>query len=188
MLVPAAPSDVPGVSGLRIVLLPAAIVGVVVMVADVAEPDSLLLLLLQVVNTVVESVVSAVSAQMPSFTYPSEIVWEELDELDGEDELCTSVNPAYSTSGGFSVSLRQVFNSVGEFSSSELLAVRGTSSRLLVVRWKNTVVPTLPPVPPGPLQMVALAVRLVGVWLVDSGVAVPMPPISRGRANKQCEV
>ena len=90
MLVPAAPSDVPGVSGLRIVLLPAAIVGVVVMVADVAEPDSLLLLLLQVVNTVVESVVSAVSAQMPSFTYPSEIVWEELDELDGEDELCTS--------------------------------------------------------------------------------------------------
>lgn len=90
-------------------------------------------------------------------------------------------NPAHSTSGGFSVSLRQVFNSVGEFSSSELLAVRGTSSRLLVVRWKNTVVPTLPPVPPGPLQMVALAVRLVGVWLVDRGVAVPMPPISRGR-------
>uniref|UniRef100_A0A8W7PI79 Uncharacterized protein n=1 Tax=Anopheles coluzzii TaxID=1518534 RepID=A0A8W7PI79_ANOCL len=155
MLVPAAPSDVPGVSGLRIVLLPAAIVGVVVMVADVAEPDSLLLLLLQVVNTVDESVVSAVSAQMPSFTYPSEIVWEELDELDGEDELCTSGRLSSAV-----LRIPIVFNSVGEFSSSELLAVRGTSSRLLVVRWKNTVVPTLPPVPPGLLQMVALAVRL----------------------------
>uniref|UniRef100_A0A8D8FL61 (northern house mosquito) hypothetical protein n=1 Tax=Culex pipiens TaxID=7175 RepID=A0A8D8FL61_CULPI len=90
-------------------------------------------------NTTLAST-AATSLQMPSFTYPSEMVWEELEELDGE-ELCTSGRLSSAvrrmpivrrlTSGGFSASLRQLFSSVGEFSSSELFG-RGTSSRLLV--------------------------------------------------------
>lgn len=46
-----------------------------------------------------------------------------------------SVEYVLLTKGGFSVSFRQLFSSVGEFSSSELLC-RGTASRLFVW-WKN---------------------------------------------------